>query len=91
MQWGHLDNISASTAPSSVFLVTPSPDTVSGLMFAGDFVGMSQTPKGLQKQIEKARAYTRTWRVTANVKKCAVVVCNEDTMNPVNLKMNYRL
>ena len=53
-------------------------DTVSGLMFADDFVGISETPEGLQKQIEKALEYTRKWRVTANVKKCAVVVCNED-------------
>ena len=43
-------------------------DTVSGLIFADDFVGISETPKGLQKQVEKALEYTRTWRVTANVK-----------------------
>ena len=29
------------------------PATVSGLMFAGDFVGISETPEGLQKQIGK--------------------------------------
>ena len=60
--------------------------TVSGLMFADDFVGISETPEGLQKQIEKALAYTRKWRATANVKKCAVVACNEDNVNPVNFK-----
>ena len=49
-----------------------------GLMFANDFVGISQTPEELQKQIEKALEYTRKWRVAANVKKCAVVICNED-------------
>ena len=53
-------------------------ETVSGLVFADDFVGISETPEGLQKQIEKALEYARKWRVTANVKKCAVVVCNED-------------
>ena len=46
-------------------------DTVSGLMFADDFVGISGTPEGLQKQTEKALLieYTinRKWRVTANV------------------------
>ena len=47
---------------------------VSGLMFADDFVGISDTPEGLQKQIEKALEYTRKWRVTANVSKCAVLV-----------------
>ena len=33
-------------------------DMVSGLMFADDFVGISDTP-GLKKQIEKALEYTR--------------------------------
>ena len=53
-------------------------DTVSGLMFADDFVGISETPEGLQKRIEKSLDYTTKWRVTANVKKCVVVVCNEN-------------
>ena len=61
-------------------------DTVSGLKFADDFVGISETPEGLlQKQIEKALEYTGKWRVTANVKKCAVVVSNEGKVNPINL------
>ena len=47
-------------------------DTVSGLMFADDTVGMSETPEGLQKQIEKTLGYTRKWRMTANAKKRAV-------------------
>ena len=34
--------------------VTVGEDTVSGLMFADDFVGTSETPEGLQKQIKKA-------------------------------------
>ena len=42
-------------------------DTVSGLMFAEDFVGISETPERLQKQREKALLieYTRKRRVTA--------------------------
>ena len=64
-------------------------ETVSGLVFADDFVGISETPEGLQKQIEKALEYTRKWRVTANVKKCAVVVCNEDKVNPVTFKWKW--
>ena len=44
---------------------------MSGLMFAGDFVGMLETPEGWQKQIENALYYARKWRVTANVKKSA--------------------
>ena len=58
-------------------------------MFADDFVGISETPQGLQKQIGKAVEYTRNWRVTANVKKCAVVVCNEDKVNPVTFKWQW--
>ena len=27
--------------------------------------------------------------MTANVKKCAVVVCNEDKVNPVTFKWNW--
>ena len=34
--------------------VTIGEDMVSGLMFAHDFVGISETPEGLQKQIEEA-------------------------------------
>ena len=64
-------------------------DTVSGLMFADDFVCISETPEGLQKQIGKALEYTRKWRVTANVKKCAVVVCNEDKENPITFKWKW--
>ena len=39
--------------------VTMGDDTVSGLMFADDFVGISETPEGWQKQIQKALEYTR--------------------------------
>ena len=78
--------------------ITVGEDTVSGLMFADDFVGISETPEGLHKQIERAFLieYKRKWRVTANVKKCAVVACNEDKenrelSNESGEKMNYRL
>ena len=49
--------------------VTAGEDTVSRLMFADDFVGISETPEGLQKQRQKAPDYTRKLRVTANVKR----------------------
>ena len=45
--------------------------------------------QGLQKQKEKALEYTRKRRVTANVKKCAVVVCNENKVNPVNSEWKW--
>ena len=69
--------------------VTVREGTVSGLMLADDFVGTSETPEGLQKQIEQALEYTRKWRVTANVKKCAVVVCDEYNVNPVTFKWKW--
>ena len=61
-------------------------DIVSGLMFADDFVGIAETPEGLQNQIDKALEYTRKWKVTANVTKSAILVCNEDKKNPVEFK-----
>ena len=65
-------------------------DMVSGLMFADDFVGLAETPEGLQTQIEKALEYTRKWRITANINKSAVVlVCNEDNKNPVEFKWKW--
>ena len=48
-----------------------------------------ETPEGLQKQIEKSLECTRKWRVTANVKKCAVVVCNEDKVNPITFNWKW--
>ena len=43
-------------------------------MFADDFVGIAETPEGLQKQIEKALECTRKWRITANINKSAILV-----------------
>ena len=48
--------------------VTMGEDTGSGLLFADDFVGMSETQEGYQKQIEKALEYATKCRPTANVK-----------------------
>ena len=62
------------------------------MLFADGFVRKSETPEGLQFQIEKALEYTRKWRVTANVEKCAVVVavvCIEDKVNPVRFKWKW--
>ena len=66
--------------------VTVGEDKVSRLMFVDDFVGISEAPEGLQKQIGKALEYTRKRSVTANVQTCAVVVCNEHKVNPVTFK-----
>ena len=63
--------------------VTVGEDTVSGLILADGFVGISETPEGLQKKIGNTLEYTSKWRVTWHVNKCAVVVCNEYMVNPV--------
>ena len=39
--------------------------------------------------VEKTPEFTRERRVTANVKKCAVIVCNEEKVNPANF--NWKL
>ena len=46
-------------------------------------------PEGVQKQIDKALEYARKCKVSANVKKCAVIVCNEDRVNPVTFKWKW--
>ena len=51
-------------------------------MIADDFV---ETSVG-QKQIAKALQHIGKRRVTAEVKRCAVVVCNEDKEHPETLK-----
>ena len=70
-------------------LIKVGEDMVSGLMFADDFVGLAETPEGLQTQIEKALEYTRKWRITANINKNAVLICNEDNKNPVEFKCKW--
>ena len=60
--------------------------SVSGMLFADDFVGMSDTPEGLQLQIDAAKKFTDKWRLSANVKKSAVMVCNEDREEPVEYR-----
>ncbi|CAB1110533.1 unnamed protein product [Ectocarpus sp. CCAP 1310/34] len=46
--------------------------SVSGMLFADDFVGMSDTPEGLQLQIDAAKKFTDKWILSANVNKSAV-------------------
>ena len=47
--------------------VTVGEDTVSELMFADDFVGISEMQEGVQKQIGKALEYARKCKVLWNV------------------------
>ena len=48
--------------------------SIGGLLFADDFVGMSDSRKNLQKLIDVVHMFCNRWRLKANVSKCAVVV-----------------
>lgn len=50
---------------------------VSGLLFVDDCVGISDTLEGLKKQIGAAMDSTREWRISINVKKCAVTAYSD--------------
>ena len=41
------------------------------LLFADDFVGVSQSKEQLQRLIDVVNAYCCKWRLKANVSKCA--------------------
>ena len=48
---------------------------MSGLMFGDDFVGISETPEALQKQIEKALEYSRKWSDSEGKNVCCSSSC----------------
>ena len=43
-------------------------------MFAEDFVGLADTGLDLQSLIDSVHNYSRRWRFEANIRKCAVVI-----------------
>ncbi|CAB1106369.1 unnamed protein product [Ectocarpus sp. CCAP 1310/34] len=59
------------------------------MLFADDFVGMSDTPEGLQLQIDAAKKFTDKWRLSANVQKSAVMVCNESKEEPAEHRWKW--
>ncbi|CAB1117831.1 unnamed protein product [Ectocarpus sp. CCAP 1310/34] len=61
----------------------------SRMLFADNFVGMSDTPEGLQLQIDAAKKFTDKWRLSANVKKSAVMVCNDNKEEPVEHRWKW--
>ena len=73
----YINDMAVAVEPAKQVVTMGEDTAVSGLMFADDFVLISETPEGLQQQIEKALKYTRKWRVTANVEKCATVICSK--------------
>ena len=47
---------------------------MSVLLFADDFVGITETGRALQCLIDVVYNYSKRWRFEANVKKCAIVI-----------------
>ena len=48
--------------------------SIAGLLFANDFVCVSDSSENLQKLIDVFHKFCNRWRLKANVSKCAVVV-----------------
>jgi hypothetical protein len=53
---------------------------IGGMLFADDFVGVSDSEEDLQKLIDVVHAYCQKWRLKANVSKSAVVVFARSTV-----------
>ena len=51
------------------------------MLFADDFVGVSDSKESLQKLIDIVYSYCSNWRLQANVNKSAVLVLSKDTVN----------
>ena len=49
-----------------------------GMLFADDFVGVSESRESLQKLIDVVYGYCNRWRLKANVGKSAVMVFSKD-------------
>ena len=57
---------------------------LNGLLFADDFVGLSDSKEGFQDMINVFHAYSKKWHFEANVTKHAVVVFrNEKTFDGI--------
>jgi hypothetical protein len=52
-----------------------------GLLFADDFVGVSESKDQLQTLIDVVQAYCRKWRLKANVSKSAVMVFARESVD----------
>ena len=55
--------------------------TVGGMLFADDFVGISDSKESLQKLLDVVYSYCSKWRLLAIVSKSAVMVFSKDTVN----------
>ena len=55
--------------------------TVGGMLFADDFVGISDSKESLQKLLDVVYSYCSKWRLRANVSKSVVMVFSKDAVN----------
>ena len=55
--------------------------TVGGMLFADDFVGISDSKESLQKLLDVVYSYCSKWRLRANVSKSAVMVFSKGAEN----------
>ena len=55
--------------------------TIGGMLFADDFVGVSDSKESLQKLIDVVYSYCSKWRLRANVIKRAVIIFSKDAVN----------
>ena len=53
---------------------------VGGMLFADDFVGVSDSRESLQKLIDVVHGYRNKWRLKANVSKSAVMVFSKNSV-----------
>ena len=53
---------------------------IGGMLFADDFVGVSDSKESLQKLIDVVHGYCNKWRLEANVSKSAVTVYSKNSV-----------
>ena len=54
--------------------------SVGGMLFADDFVGVSDSRESLQKLIDVVNGYCNKWRLKASVSKSAVMVFSKNSL-----------
>ena len=59
---------------SEIFLNKEVP--INALMYADDLILLSDTPEGLQRQIDKLSKYCDDWRLNINLKKTKMMIFN---------------
>ena len=72
---------------SEIFLNKEVP--INALMYADDLILLSDTPEGLQKQIDKLSKYCCDWRLNINLKKTKIMIFNRGN-NLIKSEVNIK-